>query len=142
MIASFTATSDTARSAVTDVAQDLRRLATNLEATSDVARGFLTDGQQLVRDVDAKVDPLASSLIGTLDKAQGTLANLDGVLTGRDCLALLEGIEVVSRQLPAVQHDLISALDGLAGPAELGGTARSGRRPRPSCGCTTTGRSA
>ena len=65
-----------------------------------------------------------------------------GVLTGRDCLALLEGIEVVSRQLPAVQHDLISALDGLAGPAELGGTARSGRRPRPSCGCTTTGRSA
>jgi hypothetical protein len=45
-----------------------------------------------------------------------------GVLTGRDCLVLLEGIEVVSRQLPAVQHELITELDALAGPAELGGT--------------------
>ncbi|MBV8347218.1 MAG: HNH endonuclease [Mycolicibacterium sp.] len=45
-----------------------------------------------------------------------------GVLTGRDCLVLLEGVEVVSRQLPAVQHDLIGELEVLAGPAELGGT--------------------
>jgi paraquat-inducible protein B len=86
MVASITATSDTARGAVTEVAQDLRKLAANLETTSDAARGFLTDGQQLVRDVDAQVGPLASSVIGTMDKAQGTLANMDGVLAQRSAL--------------------------------------------------------
>ncbi|HTU00808.1 MAG TPA: MlaD family protein [Candidatus Sulfotelmatobacter sp.] len=130
MIASFTATSDTARSAVTDVAQDLRRLATNLEATSDVARGFLTDGQQLVRDVDAKVDPLASSLIGTLDKAQGTLANLDGVLTGRAALGYqlgqaLQQITATARSVRALadyldQHPE-ALLAGKGGPRGGGG---------------------
>jgi hypothetical protein len=45
-----------------------------------------------------------------------------GALTGRDCLAVLESTETVSRQLPAMQHDLINQLDELAGPTELGGT--------------------
>ena len=86
MIASFTATSDTARGAVTEVAQDLRKLATNLETTSDAARGFLTDGQKLVRDVDAKVDPVAGSFTGTMEKAQGTLASMEGMFDDRSAL--------------------------------------------------------
>ena len=84
MITSFTATSDTARGAVTNVALDLRKLAANLETTSDAARGFLTDGQKLVRDVDAKVDPLSDSFIGTMEKAQGTMERAQGTLAGID----------------------------------------------------------
>jgi paraquat-inducible protein B len=83
MIASFTATSDTARGAVTDITPDLRKLAANLETTSDAVRGFMTDGQKLVRDVDAKVDPLAASFISTMETAKGTLGGVDGVLTER-----------------------------------------------------------
>ena len=45
-----------------------------------------------------------------------------GVLTGRDCLALLKATEIVSRRLPALQHDLINRLGAQAGPTELGGT--------------------
>ncbi len=86
MITSITATSDAARGAVTDVAHDLRKLAANLEATSDAAKGLLTDGQKLVRDVDAQVGPVANSFIGTMEKAQGTLAGMDGVLTERSAL--------------------------------------------------------
>jgi paraquat-inducible protein B len=86
MITSFTATSDAAGVAVTDVAQDLRKLAANLEATSDAARGFLMDGQKLAQDVDAQVGPVANSFIGTMEKAQGTLGGVDDVLTGRSAL--------------------------------------------------------
>src|SRR5271166_634885 len=45
-----------------------------------------------------------------------------GVVTGRECLALLYRAEVVSRQLAVLQSDLINELGALAGPAELGGT--------------------
>src|SRR5271166_2026476 len=45
-----------------------------------------------------------------------------GVVTGRECLALLDRAEVVSRQLAVLQSDLINELGALAGPAELGGT--------------------
>lgn len=130
MITSFTATSDAARSAVTDVAQDLRKLAANLETTSDTARGFLTDGQQLVRDLDAKVDPLTSSLIGTLDKAQGTLANMDAVLTERSALGYqlgqaLQQITATARSVRALadyldQHPE-ALLAGKGGPGGPGG---------------------
>ena len=130
MIASFTATSDTARGAMTEVAQDLRKLAANLETTSDAARGFLTDGQRLVRDVDAKVDPLASSVIGTLDKAQGTLANLDAVLTERSALGYqlgqaLQQITATARSVRALadyldQHPE-ALLAGKGGPGGGGG---------------------
>jgi paraquat-inducible protein B len=130
MVASITATSDTARGAVTDVAQDLRKLAANLETTSDAARGFLTDGQQLVRDVDAQVGPLASSVIGTMDKAQGTLANMDGVLAQRSALGYqlgqaLQQITATARSVRALadyldQHPE-SLLAGKGGPGGVGG---------------------
>jgi hypothetical protein len=45
-----------------------------------------------------------------------------GVLTGQDCLAALESLETVRRLPPAVEHELITELAGLAGPAELGGS--------------------
>ena len=102
MITSFTATSDTARGAVTEVAQDLRKLAANLETTSDAAKGFLMDGQKLVRDVDAKVDPLAGSFIGTMDKAQGTLAGMDGVLAERSALGYQLGQALQQLRQPPV----------------------------------------
>jgi paraquat-inducible protein B len=111
MIASFTATSDTARGAVTDVAQDLRKLANNLETTSDAARGFLTDGQKLVRDVDAKVDPLVASFTGTMDKAQGTLAGMDGVLAERSDLGYQLGQAL--RQLTAAARSIRELADYL-----------------------------
>jgi paraquat-inducible protein B len=111
MIASFTATSDTARGAVTDVAHDLRQLAANLETTSDAARGFLLDGQKLVRDVDAQVDPLAASVIGTMEKAQGTLANVDGVLTERSALGYKLGQAI--EQLTATARSIRELADYL-----------------------------
>jgi paraquat-inducible protein B len=112
MIASFTATSDTARGAVTDVAHDLRKLAASLETTSEAATGFLTDGQQLVRDVDAKVDPLVASVIGTMEKAQGTLAGVDGVLTERSALGykLGQAIEQLTATARSIR-DLADYLD-------------------------------
>ncbi len=127
MIASFTATSDTARGAVTDVAQDLRKLAADLEATSDAARGFLTDGQKLVRDVDAKVDPLANSFIGTMERAQGTLANVDGVITGRSALGYqlgqaLQQSTATARSVRALADYLEQHPEALlAGKGEPGG---------------------
>jgi paraquat-inducible protein B len=111
MVASITATSDTARGAVTDVAHDLRTLAANLEATSDAAKGFLTDGQKLVRDVDAKVDPLVASFIGTMEKAQGTLANMDGVLTERSALGYKLGQTI--EQLTATARSIRDLADYL-----------------------------
>ncbi len=111
MITSFTATSDTARGAVTEVAQDLRKLAANLEATSDAAKGFLTDGQKLVRDVDAKVDPLVASVTGTMGKAQGTLANMDGVLTERSGLGYQLGQAL--QQLTATARSIRELADYL-----------------------------
>ncbi len=111
MITSFTATSDTARGAVTDVAQDLRKLAANLETTSDAAKGFLTDGQKLVRDVDAKVDPVAASFIGTMEKAQGTLAGVDGVLTERSPLGYQLGQAI--QQLTAAARSIRDLADYL-----------------------------
>jgi paraquat-inducible protein B len=127
MVASITATSDTARGAVTDVAQDLRKLAANLETTSDAARGFLTDGQRLVRDVDAKVDPVANSFIGTMDKAQGTLAGMDGVLTGRSALGYqlgqaLQQITATARSVRALADYLDQHPESLlAGKGRPGG---------------------
>jgi paraquat-inducible protein B len=130
MIASVTATSDAARGAVTDVAQDLRKLAANLEATSDAARGFLTDGQKLARDVDAKVDPLANSFISTMERAQGTLAGVDDVLTERSALGhqlgqALQQITATARSVRALadyldQHPE-SLLAGKGGPGGVGG---------------------
>jgi len=130
MITSITATSDAARGAVTDVAHDLRKLAANLETTSDAARGFLTDGQKLVQDVDAKVDPLANSFIGTMEQAQGTLAGMDGVLTGRSALGYqlgqaLEQITATARSVRALadyldQHPE-SLLAGKGMPGGVGG---------------------
>jgi paraquat-inducible protein B len=127
MIVSFTATSDAARGAVTDVAQDLRKLAANLEATSDAARGFLTDGQKLVRDVDAKVDPLANAFIGTMEKAQDTLAGMDGVLTGRSALGYqlgqaLQQITATARSVRALADYLDQHPESLlAGKGQPGG---------------------
>jgi len=130
MVASVTATSDTARGAVTDVAQDLRKLAANLEATSDAARGFLTDGQKLVRDVDAQVGPVANSFIGTMEKAQGTLAGMDGVLTGRSALGYqlgqaLQQITATARSVRALADYLDehpeSLLAGKGRPGGVGG---------------------
>jgi paraquat-inducible protein B len=130
MVASITATSDTARGAVTDVAQDLRKLAANLETTSDAARGFLTDGQKLVRDVDAQVGPVANSFIGTMEKAQGTLAGMDGVLTERSALGYqlgqaLQQITAAARSVRALadyldQHPE-SLLAGKGRPGGVGG---------------------
>ncbi len=130
MVASVTATSDTARGAVTDVAQDLRKLAANLEATSDAAMGFLTDGQKLVRDVEAQVGPVANSFIGTMEKAQGTLAGMDGVLTGRSALGYqlgqaLQQITATARSVRALadyldQHPE-SLLAGKGRPGGVGG---------------------
>ncbi len=111
MITSFTATSDTARGAVTNVAQDLRKLAANLETTSDAARGFLTDGQKLVRDVDAKVDPLAGSFVSTMEKAQGTLAGVDGVLAERSGLGYQLGQAIT--QLTATARSIRALADYL-----------------------------
>ena len=130
MVASITATSDTARGAVTDVAQDLRKLAANLEATSDTAKGFLTDGQKLVRDVDAQVGPVANSFIGTMEKAQGTLAGMDGVLTGRSALGYqlgqaLQQITATARSVRALADYLDehpeSLLVGKGRPGGVGG---------------------
>lgn len=130
MVASITATSDAARGAVTDVAQDLRKLAANLETTSDAAKGFLTDGQKLVRDVDAKVDPLASSFIGTMEKAQGTLAGMDGLLTGRSALGYqlgqaLQQITATARSVRTLADYLDehpeSLLAGKGRPGGVGG---------------------
>ncbi len=111
LIASLTATSDTARSAVTNVGLDLRKLAANLETTSDAARGFLTDGQKLVRDVDAKVDPVASSFTGTMEKAQGTLAGIDGVLAERSGLGHQLGQAIT--QLTATARSIRALADYL-----------------------------
>jgi paraquat-inducible protein B len=111
MVASITATSDTARGAVTDVAQDLRKLAANLETTSDAARGFLTDGQKLLRDVDAKVDPLADSFTHTMEKAQDTLAGMDGVLTERSSLGYKLGQAI--QQLTATARSIRQLADYL-----------------------------
>ena len=119
MVASITATSDTARGAVTDVAQDLRKLAANLEATSDTAKGFLTDGQKLVRDVDAQVGPVANSFIGTMEKAQGTLAGMDGVLTGRSALGyqlnFVDALELFNRD---AQTEAVVMIGEIGGNAE------------------------
>jgi len=127
MIASFTATSDTTRGAVTDVAQDLRKLAANLEVTSDAAKGFLTDGQKLVQDVDAQVGPAANSFIGTMDKAQGTLANLDAALTERSALGYqlgqaLQQITAAARSVRALADYLDQHPEALlAGKGRPGG---------------------
>ena len=127
MIASITATSDTARGAVTDVAQDLRKLAANLETTSDAARGFLTDGQKLVQDVDAQVGPVANSFIGTMEKAQGTLAGMDGVLTERSALGYqlgqaLQQITAAARSVRALADYLDQHPESLlAGKGGAGG---------------------
>ena len=130
MITSFTATSDAARVAVTDVANDLRKLAANLETTSDAARVFLTDGQKLVQDVDAQVGPMANSFIGTMEKAQGTLAGVDDVLTGRSALGYqlgqaLQQITAAARSVRALadyldQHPE-SLLAGKGRPGDVGG---------------------
>jgi paraquat-inducible protein B len=130
MITSITATSDAARVAVTDVAHDLRKLAANLETTSDAARGFLTDGQKLVRDVDAQVGPVANSFIGTMEEAQGTLAGMDGVLTGRSALGYqlsqaLQQITATARSVRTLadyldQHPE-SLLAGKGRPGGVGG---------------------
>ena len=127
MVASITATSDTARGAVTDVAQDLRKLAANLETTSDAAKGLLTDGQKLVRDVDAQVGPVANSFIGTMEKAQGTLAGMDGVLTGRSALGYqlgqaLQQITATARSVRALADYLDQHPESLlAGKGRPGG---------------------
>jgi len=130
MITSFTATSDAARVAVTDVANDLRKLAANLETTSDAARGLLTDGQKLVQDVDAQVGPVANSFIGTMEKAQGTLAGVDDVLTERSALGYqlgqaLQQITAAARSVRALadyldQHPE-SLLAGKGRPGDVGG---------------------
>jgi paraquat-inducible protein B len=127
MVASITATSDTARGAVTDVARDLRKLAANLEATSDAARGLLTDGQKLVRDVDAQVGPVANSFIGTMERAQGTLAGMDGLLTGRSALGYqlgqtLQQITAAARSVRALADYLDQHPESLlAGKGKPGG---------------------
>jgi len=127
MIASITATSDTARGAVKDITPDLRKLAANLETTSDAVRGFMTEGQKLVRDVDAKVDPLTASITGTLDKAQGTLAGVDGVLAERSGLgyqlgqaiqqltAAARSVRVLADYLEQHPEALISGKGGAGG---------------------------
>ncbi|HME48206.1 DUF222 domain-containing protein, partial [Mycobacterium sp.] len=73
----------------------------------------------MVSDRDECVEAFAA-----LGEAMARCAKLrvHGVLTGRECLALLDCAEVVSRQLPVLQSDLINELGALAGPAELGGT--------------------
>ena len=128
MITSITATSDAARGAVTDVAHDLRKLAANLETTSDAARGFLTDGQKLVQDVDAKVDPLANSFIGTMEQAQGTLAGMDGVLTGRSALGYQLGQAL--QQITATARSVRALADYLDEHPEslLAGKGRPGEK--------------
>ena len=109
---SLRATSDTARQAVADASQQVRRLALSLERASDSAQALLADGQKLVEDVDAKVDPLAASFTGTLDKAQGTLAGVDGVLSERSSLGYQLGQAI--QQLTAAARsvrELASYLD-------------------------------
>jgi paraquat-inducible protein B len=127
MIASFTATSDTARGAVTDITPDLRKLAANLETTSDAVRGFMTDGQKLVRDVDAKVDPLVASFTSTMETAKGTLGGVDGALTERSGLgyqlgqaikeltAAARSVRVLADYLEQHPESLISGKGGAGG---------------------------
>lgn len=84
---SLRATSDTSRQVVADTAQEVRALAGSLTRTSDSAQALLGDGHRLVRDVNARVAPLATSVMSmseevkvASERAQEALGGVNGAL--------------------------------------------------------------
>jgi paraquat-inducible protein B len=87
LLASAKETIDTARTAVTDVAQDTRKLLVQLDADANTLNALLQGAQQVVQKTEGEIDSVASAVRGTLEavrvvleRAQGTLSAIDSTL--------------------------------------------------------------
>jgi paraquat-inducible protein B len=89
VMASFKDTSDAARGAVTDVAQDTRRLLGQVEAAVTTLSALMGDVRRLVGTTEGEIGSVASSVKSTaeearatLEKARATLGTIDGTADG------------------------------------------------------------
>jgi phospholipid/cholesterol/gamma-HCH transport system substrate-binding protein len=127
LVGSLKATSDTARTSLIDVTQQLDRVASQLQAdtsklmaslteTSDTARGTVKDvGGDLqktlarltpqIADLAAKLQDVSDVLRGTLEITHATIRDVDGAVTGDSPLGyqLREALKEVSTAAQSLQ---------------------------------------
>lgn len=133
LLTSLKQTSDTAGTAVTDVARDARRLLERVEAEVATLNVLMNDAQRLVRKAEGEIGPLATSFKSaaeearaTLAKARVTLATIDGTADGDSRLGYqlfqtLQDLGAASRSLRALADYLERHPEAL-----LQGKSRSG----------------
>jgi paraquat-inducible protein B len=87
LLASAKETIDTTRTSVTDVAQDARKLLSQLDVDANTLNALLQGAQQVVQKTDGEIGSVASAVRGTLEavgvvleRAQGTLSAIDSAL--------------------------------------------------------------